>query len=310
MKNHNEQYQDEIILIMTTKGGAEREIIVSTNADNFKMKVNPGETYRFVQRVNDQLIPLENIMALRSGSDLILRFGPDQSIVLADYFVVCAEGECEALLAIDSVDMDEYFILPADSLGLELEDGRGLILAKGDSETLLQMANAEPFLVQALQTAQQSKPMIGELFAEAQDSAVVVEEEDYDLVSAFVLLAGAATALIVVGSGGSSSGASLTPIEKIEAYNNGDGVFPRGLSVDDYVKAEVTGVTEDNLGAVNAQVLAAEPGGADTVEEVQNLVTAANHSLSKIERFSSGDGVNPPGLTVKDYTDAGIMGVT
>ena len=78
MKNHNEQYQDEIILIMTTKGGAEREIIVSTNADNFKMKVNPGETYRFVQRVNDQLIPLENIMALRSESDLILRFGPDQ----------------------------------------------------------------------------------------------------------------------------------------------------------------------------------------------------------------------------------------
>ncbi|MDC9714990.1 MAG: type I secretion C-terminal target domain-containing protein, partial [Gammaproteobacteria bacterium] len=61
---------------------------------------------------------------------------------------------------------------------------------------------------------------------------------------------------------------------KIEAYNNGDGSTPPALSVADYTAAGITYVTDANLAAVNAKVLAQDIGGADTVSEVQALVNS------------------------------------
>ena len=97
---------------------------------------------------------------------------------------------------------------------------------------------------------------------------------------------------------------------KIEAYNNGDGTTPAALTVADYTAAGVTGVTATNLAAVNANVLAAATGGADTTAEVQTLVTAANSAVTKIEAYNNGDGTTPAALTVADYTAAGVTGVT
>jgi hypothetical protein len=96
----------------------------------------------------------------------------------------------------------------------------------------------------------------------------------------------------------------------IEAYNNGDGTTPAALTVADYTAAGITGVTAGNLAAVNANVLAAATGGADTAPEVQALVTAADAALATIEAYNNGDGTTPAALTVADYTAAGITGVT
>ena len=98
----------------------------------------------------------------------------------------------------------------------------------------------------------------------------------------------------------------------IEAYNNGDGTSPAALAVADYAAAGITGVTADNLAVVNAQVLAAATGGADSVSEVQGLVVAAVAALAlaKIEDYNNGDGTSPAALAVQDYVDAGITGVT
>ncbi len=98
-------------------------------------------------------------------------------------------------------------------------------------------------------------------------------------------------------------------LAKIEAYNNGDGTTPSALTLQDYSNAGITGVTTNNLNAVNAQVLAQAIGGADTVPEVQALVTSANNALAKIESYNNGDGTTPPALTVADYEAAGITGV-
>ena len=78
----------------------------------------------------------------------------------------------------------------------------------------------------------------------------------------------------------------------------------------DYADAGITGVSVDNLAAVNAQVLAAATGGADTGPEVQTLVLAGNAALAKIEAYNNGDGTTPAALTVADYADAGITGVS
>jgi len=101
-------------------------------------------------------------------------------------------------------------------------------------------------------------------------------------------------------------------LAKIEAYNNGDDTSPAALDVADYAAAGITGVTADNLAAVNAQVLAAATGDADTVSEVQGLVVAAVAALAlaKIEDYNNGDGASPAALAVQDYVDAGITGVT
>ncbi len=101
-----------------------------------------------------------------------------------------------------------------------------------------------------------------------------------------------------------------TAVTKIEAYNNGDGSSPAALVVADYTAAGVTGVTATNLAAVNANVLAAATGGADTTAEVQTLVTDANSAVAKIEAYNNGDGTTPAALTVADYTAAGVTGVT
>ncbi len=69
-------------------------------------------------------------------------------------------------------------------------------------------------------------------------------------------------------------------------------------------------MTATNLAAVNANVLAAATGDADTTAEVQTLVTAANAAVAKIEAYNNGDGSSPAALTVADYTAAGVTGVT
>ena len=104
--------------------------------------------------------------------------------------------------------------------------------------------------------------------------------------------------------------AANTALAKIEAYNNGNGTTPAALTPADYVAAGITGVTADNLAAVNAQVLKQDVGGANTVGEVQALVTVANAALAKIEAYNNGNGTTPPALTVADYVAANVTGVT
>ena len=78
----------------------------------------------------------------------------------------------------------------------------------------------------------------------------------------------------------------------------------------DYVAAGITGVTADNLSAVNAQVLAAATGGADTAAEIQTLASQGalvqTAALDKIANYAG----NNPAPTVDDYKNAGITGVT
>jgi hypothetical protein len=102
---------------------------------------------------------------------------------------------------------------------------------------------------------------------------------------------------------------SINALATIEAYNNGDGTTPPPPTVDDYADAGISGVTDDTLDDVNARVLSQDPGGADTVPEVQNLVDSIN-ALALIEAYNKGDGTTPPPPTVDDYADAGISGVT
>lgn len=96
----------------------------------------------------------------------------------------------------------------------------------------------------------------------------------------------AAVAAVAVGGGSSgdeAAGKTLSALEKIEAYNNGDGSTPPPLTVDDYKAAGIDGVNTSNLSKVNETILALDKGDADTVEKITaaiDPVTAPTPTLS------------------------------
>ena len=98
-------------------------------------------------------------------------------------------------------------------------------------------------------------------------------------------------------------------LAKISAYAQTDGSpVP---TVMDYSAVGVTGVTMDNLPAVNAVMLASSATEADTTAKIQALVDPAIMmvaALAKISAYAQTDGSPVP--TVMDYTDAGVTGVT
>ena len=118
--------------------------------------------------------------------------------------------------------------------------------------------------------------------------------------------------LISACSGGSNRQAEMSPFDAlmaIEAYNNGDGIAPKALTLEIYEIAGMVGVSEANLEAINASVLEQISGGADSKVEIQALVDRVL-ALAVIQEFANGDGVTPPPLTIAQYEAAGILGVT
>jgi hypothetical protein len=77
----------------------------------------------------------------------------------------------------------------------------------------------------------------------------------------------------------------------------------------DYTSVGVSGVSVNNLLAVNKQLAVLGTGHGDTVSQIQVAVTNGNAALARIEDYNNGaNGVTT--LTVADYTNAGVVGVT
>jgi hypothetical protein len=193
------------------------------------------------------------------------------------------------------------------------------LLFEVDGQTFAQIEDFEGTAGASLDGANWSFPNDGGLAIS--DAGLVassaIEPQALPLVAAAgtggvgVALAGlAAIGLAAGGGGGGDSSAQSIALALIEAYNNGNGTTPAAPTSQDYADAGVTGVTADNLAAVNAQVLKQSTGGADTQAEVQALVTAANTALAKIEAYNNGNGTTPSALTLQDFADAGITGVS
>ena len=103
-------------------------------------------------------------------------------------------------------------------------------------------------------------------------------------------------------------------LEKIVAYADSDS--NPAPTVQDYMDADVTGVTATNLMAVNAAVADVSGPDADTTAEIQTLVDVVVDAavavvvaaLAKIAAYADSDSNPVP--TVQDYMDAGVRGVT
>ena len=106
-------------------------------------------------------------------------------------------------------------------------------------------------------------------------------------------------------------GNELSALETIAnyAHDSSDNPAP---SLEDYENAGVTGVTQSNLAAVNEIIDAATKPEADTHEEIQALISAANDKLTAIEKIANyaEDSAAHPTPILADYQAAQVDGVT
>jgi len=93
------------------------------------------------------------------------------------------------------------------------------------------------------------------------------------------------------------------------------GTLSEQEQLDAYAAIGVTGVTADNLLAMNAQLrLETAPENKDSVADIQAIVTKANAAIALIEEYNNGDGSttlanNATTLTLANYEAAGVTGV-
>ncbi|MDG0995725.1 MAG: BspA family leucine-rich repeat surface protein, partial [Gammaproteobacteria bacterium] len=258
-------------------GGLEQKLLLS-DIEKSSIQLQAGERYRFITDLDG--VPIDGVIALRFGDDLKLKFADNEAIVLKNYFTLCAEKKCIVEMALEKNAEGEllYFSLPADSVGLDLDDGSQLLLAYGDVVTLMQLAQGQEVLSQAITQAQGKHLALDDVLAEVEITSESANESSDTAFSVIIPGALLFYGVAVSSSGGASGSDSevvttdpqASALQAIEAYQ----LDSQALVVDDFLDAGVSGVTVNTLDAVSNRIAAVADGAADTVEEVQALVDA------------------------------------
>ncbi len=295
-------------------------IVIARPAENVVMlkpgqlttvAVQAGQHYKLRKVGNDgvtQQTP-DNVVAVRHGDNLHLRYADGSTASFDNFFSVCTDSSvCSVNLASDS--STGVTLSGADASNGPIADDGLLVYAHGDHDVLMAMAQGQSNLESAVRG-------LG-------DAAVLtyVPPDNYPGILALALL-GAAGAAGAASAGGASGAAALaatstiavalTPIETISqaAQNNtatSTSTTP-GLTAQTYAAAGVSGVTSTNLGAINSALdsILVNGAAADTAAKVQAIVDAYGAI------FKSADGVAdnaPDGPTAAQYTAIGVTGVT
>ena len=214
----NKENQEEILLVITSIDGSERTVIVTDVEGDLLLNLNAGETYRLLRRIDSKWLPLEQVIGLRLGDDLKLQFTEDESIVLQDYFRICAVGECVVEMALETAAEGElsYFSLSTDSVSLDLGDGSQLMLAHGDVVTLMQLTQGQSALSQVIEQAQSHQLKLGDVLAEAEAASEETATASASHSNVLALAAVAAVGLIAATelSSSNSNSKAAKPLDK------------------------------------------------------------------------------------------------
>ncbi len=107
-----------------------------------KFKAKAGEHYRVIQRRGQEEQLLDNVIAKRSGDDLLLSYEDGTQVALENYY-----SECKALLACDltlpGADGGLYRPGLETASGIALADGSVMVYAHGAPDSLRAMAQSD-----------------------------------------------------------------------------------------------------------------------------------------------------------------------
>ena len=71
----------------------EQWVDVTTSGQKNVMAV-AGEHYTLVERINDEFQLARDVIVIRQGSDLLLKYSNEREVLIEDFYTVCAENEC------------------------------------------------------------------------------------------------------------------------------------------------------------------------------------------------------------------------
>ena len=187
---------------MATSSKAEIEIQIGelsqsiTAGERQVIKAQPDTHYRITERLDDKKSLLDDVVAKKSGDDLILSYADGTEVALQGYFEVCKSDKCSVTLPSD--DVEGYLIEGDATKGVSLDANTSLLYAHGSSESLMGLAQGN----RAMQNT----------FGELQGSVVTYEPEGGMSMGALGGIGGglAVGGLAGGGAGGGSSAATVS----------------------------------------------------------------------------------------------------
>ena len=298
-----------------------RAIVQATPSDKGVVLLQPGTlttvnmqagqhlSVRKLDRDGSTLEVADNVVAVRHGDALHLRYADGSTASFEGFFSICSENSvCSVNLTSD--DASGITLSGAYANGGVADDGL-LVYAHGRSEVLMAMAEEQPSLVSALLgledmellTYLPPEPTWGVVGLIALGAGGLIAASDNHAVSTNSANGTNGTS----GTTGTSTTAQALNAIRDAAQNNTAGDSTTGQSV--YVAAGVSHVTATNLGAINSALnsLAVTGAQADTTPEVQAIVDAYNTVLASADG-RAGNALTP--ITAEQYSTLGVTGVT
>jgi len=121
-------------------------------------KAQAGERYRVIPGEQSKEKTVKNVVARRSGDDLLLDYADGTQILIEGYFAVCRSDACSITLPSD--DSEGVTLTENTPVLAALADGSSLVYAHGEKDALLAIAIHNPSLKLAL-TALTESPTFG-----------------------------------------------------------------------------------------------------------------------------------------------------
>ena len=267
------------------------------------LKAQAGQSYRLVDSATGQLVVAKSIQ--RDGRRVIVELDNDNSLEIDDFFT--PEGEAAAPLELVTGTTDALcpaVVTPSSVSSAAPSDTPVVLWTAGQASELC----LAPLAVAAAMT----ETAAGVAAASAAGAgAAVTAATGAGLSAGWLAVAGLGVAAAAAGGGGGGSNTSPAIDPKVQALQDIQNAAQNNSASHDtpslatYSAAGVTGVTADNLTAINNALNTAPIDGAhaDTTAEVQALVDSVNRILA--EANGSAPDASSTNPSAADYANMG-----
>ncbi|RFO96301.1 hypothetical protein DIC66_13390 [Rhodoferax lacus] len=281
-------------------------VVVLTPQQLTTVNTQAGQHYKLRRRGDNNLQTPDNVVAVRHGDDLHLRYADGSAVSFENFYSVCTNGsECSVDVAGDG---GQSFSLSGANVGngVVADDGL-LVYAHGEHDVLMSMAQDQKGL---------SSAILG-LSGTEEVTYLPPSNQAIGLALGAMALAALASSKTNSNSGNVPLGAdakiagdaATRALAAISSAADNDSAKSTITDAATYLAAGVSGVSAENLGAVNSALDSKAITGANagTAAQVQGIVNAYNAILSSADG-SVGSTATP--LTGAQYTAVGVTGVS
>jgi hypothetical protein len=269
--------QDSGVSLVNGQGELLAELL---SGNTYRLTPMKGENYQLLQAIESQTQLADNLIVLRSGNDLIIRFADGLEVVMLDYFEICLQP------VEDSEDPEAEAQLDC-SITVASDGAEGMTIGSGPVSQYELVSDASPRIVYA---HGDDTALASTIDSRQVDYAGTANADTYTGTSAHEVISGGAGNDTLAGNGGND----------LLLGGDGDDVLQLNQSNIDSLQDPVTD-----------GILAAVDGGAgvDTLMLLGSslhvdFTSIDNDRVTDIEKIDiTGSGDNALSLTANDVLD-------